>query len=645
MNVLPDGIPSIQEESFSAFEEMAKTATPWYMLIIKIVAFFFTMFQLYTAGFGTLAPLQQRGVHLLFALILVFLIYRSSKKSRWFRLLDFLLIGASIVSVGYVVVQSRYITITPGIYAGFEVVFAAIALFLILEACRRTSGISIPIACGLFLVYAFFGHLLPPPFGHRLYSFERVVSFIYYTTEGTFGVALSVSTNYIFIFVLFGVLYTIAGGGDLIVGLASAVLGHVRGGPAKIAVIGSCLFGSISGIGAANVVATGSITIPLMKRLGYNSRFAAATEAAASSGGQIMPPIMGGAAFIMADILGVSYWRVVSAAILPSLLYYWAIFESVDFEAAKRNLRGLDINELPKAKDVLKAHWPLFIPVFMIVFSLGYMRQSPMRAGLYGVLSSLVIIAIKQRGSLKSRLLNFFDILSEGALKSVSVAMACAAVGTIVGVIMMSGIGFKLGSLATALSGGNVWILLVLAMVASLILGMGLPVTVCYLIVVFIVINPLITFGVPPLIAHFFALFFAVMSNVTPPFAVCAVAAAGLAGSHPMKTGILSFTFVVPSFIIAFSFISRPELLLITEGPFLPLLFLAAAALGITCFASGRIGYLVNRLGMVERLILIALTFSFTLGRNFYVIGVSLVVFIIIVVINVLKSRMISTAS
>lgn len=629
---------SVKDESFSAFDYLdSEKVSPVLTKLIKLIAVCFTLFQLYTAFFGAFAPLQQRGVHLLFALILVFLIYRTGKAGSPINNLDYFFILAGLLSLGYVVLRARHIITTPGVYTKYEIFFAAVALVLILETCRRTSGLSIPIASGVFLLYAFFGHLLRPPLGHRLYDFEKVVTSIYYTTEGIFGIALSVSTNYIFIFVLFGVLYTLAGGGELIVGLATALMGHVRGGPAKIAVIGSCLFGSISGVGAANVVATGSITIPLMKRLGYRSRFAAATEAAASSGGQIMPPIMGGAAFIMADILSVPYWRVVTAAILPSLLYYWAIFESVDFEAAKYELQGICREECPDAGKILKEYWLLFIPILLIVFSLGVLKQSPMRSGLYGVISSIAIIAIRQKGSIKERVKFFYDALAEGALKAVSVAIACATVGIIVGVIMMSGIGFKLGGVVTTIAGGNVWLLLFLAMLASLILGMGLPVTVSYLIVVFIIINPLVEFGVLPLVAHMFALFYAVMSNVTPPFAVASVAAAGMAGSHPMKTGLLSFSFVIPSFLIAFSFVDRPELLLISEGAFYPILYFITAAIGISCFAASRTGYFRNKLNYFERFLLLVLSYFFIIGHDYYLMGIAAVVFILILVLNSYK--------
>src|SRR4030042_4953151 len=307
-------------------------------ILIKVLAISWGIFQIYTAARGTLAPLQQRGTYLFFTLILTFLIYNYGSSKSWIKKISYLLVLISIPVSVYPIVQSRHIMYTPGLYTNFEILIAILAIPIILEACRRTTGDTIPIVSFCFLLYAALGHFISPPWGHKFYPISYVASVVFYSLEGIFGIALQVTCNYVFLFIIFGVAYEMAGGGELIIGLASALMGKVRGGPAKIAVAGSCLFGSISGSAVANVVATGSVTIPLMKRIGYKPIFAAAVEASASSGGQIMPPVMGGAAFVMADILGIPYWRIAVAAFLPALLYYWAIFEVVDFEAAKNKL-------------------------------------------------------------------------------------------------------------------------------------------------------------------------------------------------------------------------------------------------------------------------------------------------------------------
>ena len=607
--------------------------------LIKVLAISWGIFQIYTAAKGTLAPLQQRGTYLFFTLILAFLIHDYGTPKSWVRKISYLLLIISIPVSVYPIIQSRHIMYTPGIYTKFEIIISILAIPIILEACRRTTGWSIPIVSFCFLLYAAIGHFLGPPWGHKFYPIDHIASVVYFSLEGVFGIALAVATNYVFMFILFGAFYQMSGGSELIVGLAKALMGQVRGGPAKIAVAGSCLFGSISGAGVANVAATGSITIPLMKRVGYKARFAAAVEAAASSGGQIMPPVMGGAAFVMADILGVPYWRIVVAAFLPALLYYWAVFESVDFEAGKNKLKGMSHEEIPDIKNVLKESWPSFIPLFLIIYFLAVFKQSPQRASLMGVAACSVIIFFRHKGNLKSKILKLIDVLEKGSLRAVIVSSAAACVGIIVGVIMMSGIGFKMGSMLADLSRGNVWILLFLAMISSLILGMGLPVTVSYLIVVFIVIRPLLEFGILPLIAHMFALFFAVMSNVTPPFAMAAVTAAGMAGSNPMKTGVLAFSFLIPSFVVAYSFVTRPELLLIGGSWPIAITYFLLTAIGITCFAASRAGYFIQEINWVERIILLILAFPLLFSNNLYVLAVVVGFFIVFFIFQYIKKR------
>jgi TRAP transporter 4TM/12TM fusion protein len=557
----------------------------------------------------------------MFTLMLVYLTMPAAKH-RVLRSLDlvFAVVGAFVA--GYVTIFAGPLLYTPGKYTRLETWLAVIGLLLIAEGSRRATGLAIPIFSGLFFLYAIAGHLLSGPFSHRVYSFERTVNFLFYSLEGIFGVALGVSASYVFMFVLFGIVYAKAGGGEFLISLATSLLGHVRGGPAKMAVLGSCMFGSISGAAVANVVGTGSVTIPLMKKVGYRPHFAGAVEAAASSGGQIMPPVMGGAAFVMADILGISYWSVCKAALIPALLYYWAVYEAVDFQAAKHGLKGVPREEVPQLREVMRKYWPLTLPLVAMVAMLGILQQSPERAAVIAVGMCVVLIILKSAGSYVQRCKAVVRVIEEGAKDAVGIAATCACVGVIVGVIMMSGAGFKLAGILTALSGGNMWLLLVLAMTASLILGMGLPVTACYLLVVLMIIPPLLDFGIRPIVAHLFSLFFGVMSNVTPPFAMAAVAGAGLAGADPMRTGFQAFALVTPSFIVAYSFMSRPEILMEGGNWALTGVYTAAAALGVSCFAAAQIGYVNRHFNWFERVLLIALSVVFIISRDFLVLGV-----------------------
>lgn len=613
--------------------------------VISTIAILWSIFQLYTAIFGTLAPLQQRGIFLCFTLVLSFLIYNHGSSKEWIKLTSYLLALLAIPTSLYPVLQNQKLMYTPGLYTNLEILISIIVIFLILESCRRVVGKAIPIVSSIFLLYAIFGHLLPYPWGHKLYPLHYALGFLYYSLEGIFGIATQVATNYIFLFVAFGVFYGLAGGGDLVCGLASALMGKVRGGPAKIAVIASCLFGTISGSASANVVATGSITIPLMKKIGYRPMFAGAVEATASSGGHIMPPVMGGAAFVMAEMLGVPYLRIVIAALFPALLYYWSIFTVVDLQAGKRKLSGLPEGEQTELNVVLKKYWPNFIPIFLIIFFLTTLKQSPQRAALMGIASSAIIIFFSYKGDIKHKFLQLVRCLEDSALRSLSVSCAGVCVGIIVGVIMLSGIGSKIGSMVINLSGGNIWLVLFFAMIASLILGMGLPVTVSYLIVVFIVIRPLIDFGLQPLAAHMFALFFAVMSNVTPPFALAAVTAAGLAETDPIKTGYLAFAFVIPSFVVAFSFISRPALLLIGNNWWLAFFYFVIDMLGVLSFSIARTKFFVGEINQIERLIFFVISPILLFTNKTEYLIVTTIIFILFTLVLYVKQKKSSSLS
>lgn len=585
----------------------------------SVVAIAWGTYQLWCAVFGSPTPLQHRATHLMFALAMVYLM-KPSGRTRIPRWVDMALVVVGVVVAGYVALNAQPLLFTPGKYTRLETWISVIALVVMMEGTRRSTGPAIPITCAIFFAYAAFGHLLSGPFSHRVYSFERIVNFLYYSLEGIFGVALGVSASYVFLFVLFGIVYSKAGGGEFLISLATSLMGHVRGGPAKMAVAGSCMFGTMSGAAVANVVGTGCVTIPLMKRVGYRPAFAGAVEAAASSGGQIMPPVMGGAAFVMADILGVSYWDVCKAALIPALLYYWAVFAAVDFEAAKHGLKGVPAEEIPSMKQVMRKYWPLTLPIIAMVGILAILQQSPERAAIAAIGICCVLIMIQSRGSLLKRFLAVVKAVEDGARDAVGIAITCACVGIVVGIIMMSGAGFKLANILTALAGGNMWLLLALAMVSSIVLGMGLPVTACYLLVVLMIIPPLIDFGIPPIAAHMFSLFFGIMSNVTPPFAMAAVAGAGLAGSGYLETGWQAFSLVIPSFFVAYAFMGKPEMLM-SGGWQAVIGYSLAAAVGVWCFAGAMIGHMSRHLRWLERALLLGVAVVLIISRRPLVLG------------------------
>jgi len=506
--------------------------------------------------------MQQRAIHLLFALVLILILIPSikGKYSGLGLTIDIFLISLGLLVLGYVAVFQYDILYRAGSYSNFEIILSGCGILLVLEITRRTTGIVVPLVSLLFLAYSLLGQYCPEIIAHKGFSLSRTVSSIFLHTEGVFGIALDVSASFIFMFILLGAVLRASGTGELFIGMASALFGHVRGGPAKIAIIASCFFGSISGSAVANVAGIGTFTIPLMKRLGYSGTFAGAVEAAASSGGQLMPPIMGAAAFIMAQMLDVPYVTVAVAAAVPAILYYISLFIGVDIEAQKKNLRGLPREELPKIKDVFSHRWHLLISPLVLVYLLGVLQFSPQVAAFYAIIVSVLASMM----TLKTRI-NFWKIINameETAKDALGVAAACACVGMILGVLMLTGLGLKLSGILLTISGDNLIVMLILTMVTSIILGMGLPVTACYLILAVMVAPGLTSLGISALAAHLFVLYFGVISNITPPFALAAYAAAAISGADPNRTGFTAFKLGCVSFTIPYIFVFWPGVIL-----------------------------------------------------------------------------------
>nr|WP_304174927.1 TRAP transporter permease [Limnochorda pilosa] len=530
--------------------------------LIALVLIGFSLFQLYTAAFGVLDARIQRAIHLAFGMSLVFLLYPARKGGSrtslpWW---DVLLAVASAAVSLYLVVFYHEIVMRAGMPTTADLVVATLAVLLVLEAARRVVGLPIVIIAGAFLVYALVGRQLPGFLAHRGYSFSQIANHMYFTTEGIFGLPLGVSATFIFLFILFGAFLEKTGIGRFFIDLANAVAGFASGGPAKVAVITSALEGTVAGSSVANTVGSGSFTIPMMKRLGYRPEFAAAVEATASTGGQLMPPIMGAAAFLMAEFTGIPYIRIATAALLPAILYFTGIFIAVHYEAKRLGLKGIPRDQLPSVWSVIRERGHLFLPLVAIIVLL-VQGNTPMKAAFYGIV--LAVVAAMIHPSTRMSLRDIIAALEQGARAALGVVMATAAAGIIIGVITLTGLGLKLASGLVSLAQGQLFLTLFFTMIASLILGMGSPTTANYVITSTIAAPALLQLGLPVLVAHMFVFYFGILADITPPVALAAYAGAGIAGAQPMKTGVTATRIAVAAFLIPYIFAYNPSMLFI----------------------------------------------------------------------------------
>ncbi len=574
-------------------------------VIVSTIAVVLSLFHLYTAGFGIMLALKQRAVHLGFIFTLIFLLYpalKNKKDNKFILSLDLLLALGSIAISSYIIVNYEVLVRRAGMFTQLDYFMAILAIIIVLEGTRRVIGPELPVISILFLIYARFGRIMPGMLAHRGYSWSRIASHMYFTTEGIFGIPLGVSATYIFLFLLLGAFAKRTGLGDLFIDLAMSLTGRSTGGPAKAAVVSSGLMGSISGSSVANTVTTGSFTIPLMKRVGYDSKFAAAVEASASTGGQIMPPIMGAAAFIMAEFIGVPYVTIAKAAILPAILYYITVGLMVHFEAKKTGLKGMSPALIPKFLDVLKTRGHMIAPLIIIFYYL-FRGYTPLRAAYLGILVSYALSFLKK--DTRMSLMDLVDTLKEGAISALGVAAACAAVGFIVGVTTLTGLGLKFTSITVALAQGNLFLALFFTMIACTILGTGLPTTATYIVLATMAAPALTQLGVPILASHLFVLYFGVVADLTPPAALAAYAGAGIAGSNPLKTGITAVKLAVAGFVVPFVFAYSPSLLLINTTWTEVLIITGSSILGVFGLAAAVLGYLNRKTTIIERLLLL----------------------------------------
>jgi TRAP transporter 4TM/12TM fusion protein len=552
--------------------------------------------------------LKLLALFLSFTLALTFVhypVYPKNPKNRFFLLIDFILVLLSFLVGLYVVIDYWDFIERVGIPTQWDMVLSFVALFLILEATRRAVGWPLLIIVLVFLLYTFGGHLLPLPLSHKGYGLERITTTLYMTQNGVFGVALKTMTYFIFLFIAFGSFFGISGGTEFFIDLATSIFGKLRGGPAKIAVVSSGMMGTISGSAVANTVTTGTFTIPLMKRIGFEGHVAGAVEATASSGGALMPPVMGAAAFVMAEYLRIPYLSICKAALLPAILYYLSIFSIVHFYSLKMDIRGLPKNEIPNIKDILRKKWIFFVPLFVLILTLT-LDYSPRIAVLYTIFATVLMSFFKKES--RMTLSKCLQALAQSGFDSVMVSCACAAAGIVIGVVLLTGIGTKITDLVLQVSSGHLIIALPITMVASILFGMGLPTVVCYVLLAATVAPSLVEMGALPLAAHLYIFYFGMLCMVTPPVAFASFAGAAIAKADPMKTGFTAWRFALAGFLLPYMFVYNTSLLLM-GSPADIVLAVFTSMIGIICLASGIIGYLFKETKLLERLLLFAAAF------------------------------------
>ena len=579
--------------------------------VIAAVAGTAAAFHLYSAGISPFTALVQRPLHLGLMAALGFLGVgvrvaaarngdddRPTRGHPRARALDLVLLGLLVGSVLYLALQHEAVARRAGAATSLDIVAGLVTIALVLELARRTTGSGLPIVALVALAYGVSGPWLPGVLAHRGYGPQRIVEHLFLSTEGIWGVPLGVSADFVYLFVLFGALLERAGGSQLLIGLARRAAGTTRGGPAKTATVASALMGSLSGSAVANVVTTGTLTIPMMRRAGFRPHLAAAIEAAASTGGQLMPPIMGAGAFILSAWTGIPYGTVAVAAALPALLYYTALFAAIHFAATANP--DVDASETEPLE--VRARLHLLLPLAIIVALLARGR-SPMRAAFWGVVAAAVLSMLGRQTRLGPSAAR--DVLVAAASGTVQVAAACAAAGIVVGVATLTGIGLRLSGLIVDASGGSLAIGLVLTALGSVILGMGLPTTGAYVVLAALGAPALVELGAPLLAAHLFIFYFGCLSNVTPPVALAAYAAAGVAGASASKVAFRAMTLAATGFVVPFVFTLRPELLLFGA----PIEVLAAAITavgGVIALAAAVGGHHNRRLHAPERVVLAA---------------------------------------
>lgn len=578
-------------------------ASPIMRRVITVIAVTMSLYHMYVTGFGPPEAVIYRGTHLMFAMALVFLLFPSRRGSTnpWWRSYDMLLLVLGLGGVLHI-----FITYEDFIYRIIyiddlttgDTIWGIIMVIIVLEATRRIIGWALPLTAMVFMGYAmFFTNVKWPVLLEQLYL----------STEGIFGSTLGVSAAYVMLFVIFGAFMEKSGTGRLFMDFSMSLTGKSAGGPGKVAIISSSMFGTVSGSAVANVMVTGPITIPMMKRTGFRPAFAAAVESVASTGGQIMPPVMGAVAFVMAEFLAVPYLQITIWAMVPAALYYLSVFFAVHFEAKRYRLAGIPEDELPKLWQVMLVRGQLFIPMFVILIGLVLGYSAPMCA-LVAALSCLPIALLRRETRKSITWATPIQALEDGARGALAVAMACACAGLVIGSINITGLGIVFTQVVVELASNHVFLALFVTAIAGIILGMGMPTTPAYIVMVALLVPALIKMGIVDPAAHLFALYFAILSAITPPVALSVFAAAGIAGANMWNAGLAAVRAAAPAYIVPFMFVYEPALLFIVdEGQhwYHSLWPIATAMIGVIALSGGLFGWLFGYANMVQRALLV----------------------------------------
>ncbi|HBP09487.1 MAG TPA: C4-dicarboxylate ABC transporter [Treponema sp.] len=576
----------------------------WRQYITVFISVIFVIFQLYATLSGAITAQVLRATHLAFVQLLAFLLFPPTKNSPrntlpWYDIV-LGLIGAACWL--YIVVNFDLLVRRSGNNTPLDVAVGIVGILVLFESCRRIVGLPIMIIAGSFIVFAFAGKYLPGFLHHRGYSLQRVVCHLFYNTEGIMGTPIGACSTFIFLFILFGALLEKTGIGHFFIDVCNALAGGASGGPAKVAVLSSALLGTVSGSSVSNTVGSGSFTIPMMKKLGYKGEFAGAVEAAASTGGQIMPPIMGAAAFLMAESLGLPYIMIVKAAVVPAILYFTGIFITVHLEAKKLGLKGLPKDQLPRFMPLLLKKGYMILPLVVIIYFLCA-GKTAVFAALMGIIACVLVgfgvsvsdLAHGHKPSFGGK--DIVEIMCTAARNIISVAIACGMAGIIIGIVTLTGLGLRLGNGLVMLAHGKLLLTLVFTMVASIILGMGAPTTANYLITSTITAGAIISLGIEPLAAHMFAFYFGIIADVTPPVALAAIAGAAIAKAKPMKTAINATKLAIGAFIIPYMFVYNSKMLMINASALSVVMIIVTAILGMFGISVALEGYGFNNTG------------------------------------------------
>lgn len=583
------------------------------MVLLSVSSMAISMFHIFVAWDSSISVAQQRVLHVFLMLFLYFLsqtVQYMEKEKTW-KAASHLLFTAVIIAVGIYFVQNTTLSALAkrGISgaSSIDIVMGCILVAAVLFIACRTVGWALTVLSVLFIAYALFGRYMPDMIAHKGYQIPYIISYVAWTTESIFGSCIGACVSFVALYIVFGELLDKFGAGQFFIDIAYALTGRMKGGPAEASVVSSALMGSINGSAVANVVTTGTFTIPLMKKVGYRPEFAGAVEAVASTGGQLLPPVMGAAAFVMADMTGIPYSKIIIAAIIPGILYYISLGVAVYLEADKGNMQAEEAAKLPQVKKVLKEGWYYAIPIIVLITALMGFGLSANYSAIFAIISLLVIGVVK--GLLTERrfpLKEMYQALVGAAKTTIPVSIACSCAGIVIGIVSMTGIGVKFTSIVFRVSGGNLFLMLLMIMIACIVMGMGLPSTAAYIIAASIGAPALVEAGIPLIAAHLFVFYFAIMSFITPPVALSAYAASGIANSSSAKTGWLAFMLGLPGFIIPFIYVYRPALLIIDTPVADTILVAVFTTLSVIAVSVTVIGWCRRKLNLAERGLLMA---------------------------------------